>query len=286
VGALTRHEVLELKRKAIEIRKMILDMIYKAKSGHTGGSLSSVEILVTLFYKILRVKPEDPNWEDRDRFILSKGHSVEAYYAVLADKGFFPKEELETYCKYGSRLTGHPTRKVPGVEVNTGALGHGLAIGVGMALAGKMDGKDYKVYVLMGDGELDEGSVWEAAQVASHYSLDNLIGIVDRNRLQISGHTEEVLKLEPLSKRWEAFGWNVLEVDGHDFESLYKTFVSIPRETGKPHLIIANTIKGKGISFIEGRVEWHHKVPSDEEYRKAIEELEEQLKTLEEGDMV
>lgn len=277
---LSKEDVLFLKRKAIEIRKEVLKMIHRANSGHTGGSLSCVDILVTLFYKVMRFDPRNPRWEDRDRFILSKGHSVEAYYAVLADLGFFPKEELENYCKYGSRLTGHPTTKVPGVEVNTGALGHGLAVGVGMALAGKIDKKDYKVYVLMGDGELDEGSVWEAAQIAAHYGLDNLVGIIDRNYLQISGNTESILRLEPLSKKWEAFGWYVIEVDGHDFNSLYEVFSKVPQREKKPHVIIAKTVKGKGISFIEGKVEWHHRVPNEEELRRALEELDKQLQEV------
>lgn len=270
----------ELQIKALQIRKKLLSMIYKAKSGHTGGSLSCVDILVSLHYGVMKINPKDPKWVDRDRFIMSKGHSVEAYYAVLADLGFFDENELETYCKYGSRLTGHPTTKVPGVEVNTGALGHGLAIGVGMALAGKIDRKDYKVYVLMGDGELDEGSVWEAAQVASHYKLDNLIGIVDRNRLQISGFTEEILKLENLEAKWTAFGWKVLHADGHDIAQLVSIFKSLPISSGMPHLVIAHTIKGRGISFIENKKEWHHHVPNDDEFNKAIIELDQKLQEL------
>lgn len=270
----------ELQIKAIQIRKKLLSMIYKAKSGHTGGSLSCVDILVSLYYGVMRINPENPKWDDRDRFIMSKGHSVEGYYAILADLGFFDETELETYCKYGSRLTGHPTTKVPGVEVNTGALGHGLAIGVGMALAGKMDKKDYKVYVLMGDGELDEGSVWEAAQTASHYQLDNLIGIIDRNKLQISGPTEEVMKLENLEAKWNAFGWKVFHVNGHDIEQLVSIFKSLPISHNMPHLVIAHTIKGKGVSFIENKKEWHHHVPNDEEFNKAMVELDQRLQEL------
>ena len=277
---MTQEELIFLKKKAIERRMDIINMIYKAKSGHTGGSLSSVEILVILFYKIMRINPKNPRWEHRDRFILSKGHSVEVYYSILADLGFFPKEELENYCKYRSMLTGHPTTKVPGVEVNTGALGHGLAVGIGMAIAGKMDNKDYRVYVLMGDGELDEGSVWEAAQIAAHYQLDNLVGIVDRNRLQISGDTEEVLKLENLVDKWASFGWQVIQVNGHDIEELVRVFERIPLVEKKPHLVIARTVKGKGISFIEGDKSWHHRVPNDEEYEKALEELRQQLKEV------
>lgn len=262
-----------LEDKAKEIRKVIVEMIYKAKSGHIGGSLSSVDILVTLYYRILRVDPKRPDWPDRDRFILSKGHSVEGYYAILADLGFIDKKELETYCKFNSRLTGHPTVKVPGVEANTGSLGHGLSIGVGMALAGKMDKRNYKVYVLMGDGEQAEGSVWEAGMSASHYKLDNLIDIVDRNRLQIGGPTESVMSLEGLSDKWRAFGWEVVEVDGHNIMGLIDVLENTPITLNKPTLIIAHTIKGKGISFIENRAEWHHKVPTDEEYIRMMEEL-------------
>jgi len=274
----TKQELIRLNKKAIERRIDIINMIYKAKSGHTGGALSSVDIIVSLFYKIMKYKPENPGWPDRDRFILSKGHSVEGYYSVLADCGFFPREELKNYCHYESILTGHPTTKVPGVEVNTGSLGHGLAVGIGMAIAGKMEHKSYKVYVLMGDGELDEGTVWEAAQIASHYKLDNLIGIVDRNRLQITGDTEEILRLESLKDKWQAFGWFVNRVNGHDIQELVDAFENIPIVKEKPHLIIAETVKGKGVSFIEGDKSWHHRVPNDEEYKKALQELNQQLK--------
>jgi transketolase len=256
-------------------------MIYEAKTGHTGGALSSVDILSALHYEVMRINPENPKWEDRDRFILSKGHSVEGYYAILADMGFFPKEELNTFSKFGSRLIGHPTVKVPGIEMNTGALGHGLPVAVGMALAGKMDGKDYRVYVLMGDGELAEGSIWEAAMAGGHYGLDNLVGIIDRNGLQISGSTEKVMKQESLKERWNSFGWEVLEVDGHHMEELVSAFRSLPVVKGKPHLIVAHTIKGKGISFTENVAKWHHGVPSREQLEQAVKELEAQLKEVE-----
>jgi len=262
-----------LESKAKEIRRTIVEMIYNAKSGHIGGALSSVDILVTLFYKVLRIDPKNPASPDRDRFILSKGHSVEGYYAILADLGFINREELKTYCRFNSRLTGHPTVKVPGVEANTGSLGHGLSIGVGMALAGKMDKRNYRVYVLMGDGEQAEGSVWEAGMSASHYKLDNIIGIIDRNRLQIGGSTESVMSLESLSAKWSAFGWEVKEVDGHSFKELIDVLGNTPLTLNKPTLIIAHTIKGKGISFIENRAEWHHRVPTDEEFIKMMEEL-------------
>lgn len=263
----------ELKKKSAEIRMEILRMINRAGSGHTGGSLSITDILVTLYYGIMNIKPQEPQWEERDRFILSKGHSVESLYCILADKGFFDKEELKTYCQFGSRLIGHPNNKVPGVEMNTGALGHGLSISVGIAKAAKMDKKNYKVFTVMGDGELEEGSNWEAAMSASHFKLDNLIGIVDRNKLQITGETEEIMSLEPLSDKWKSFGWEVIEVDGHDHEQLYSILKNTPLKFGKPTLIIAHTIKGKGVSFIENKVEWHHRVPTDEELAKAIEEL-------------
>ncbi|MEJ5228587.1 MAG: transketolase [Pseudothermotoga sp.] len=271
---------LNLRIKAAQIRKELLQMIYQAKTGHTGGSLSCVDILVSLYFGVMRFDPKNPHSPDRDRFIMSKGHSVEALYAVLAHAGFFDQKELKTYCTFGSKLTGHPTTKVPGVEVNTGALGHGLAVGVGMALAGKIDTRDYKVYVLMGDGEIDEGSVWEAAQVAAHYRLDNLIGIVDRNKLQISGCTEEVMRLEDLEKKWEAFGWKVLQVDGHDIDKLINVFKSIPIVSDVPHVVIAHTIKGKGVSFIENKKEWHHHVPNDDEFQRAMKELDETLQEL------
>lgn len=267
-----------LKKAAIERRIELLEMIYRAKSGHTGGALSSLDILVTLHYEIMRLDPINPQWAERDRFILSKGHSVEGYYTVLADLGYFPKEELSTFMQFNTKLLGHPTQKVPGIEMNTGALGHGLPIGVGMAVAGKMDRRDYKVYVLMGDGEQAEGSVWEAAMAGSNYKLDNLVAIIDRNRLQISGNTEDVMKLEPLADRWAAFGWEVIQVDGNDIGELYDTFKSLPRVHGKPHLVIANTIKGKGVSFMENVAKWHHGVPNEEQFNQAVSELNGKLK--------
>lgn len=272
------NNVLDLRVKATQIRLELINMIYESKTGHTGGSLSSVDILTALYYNIMNIDPNNPNWEERDRFVLSKGHSVEAYYAVLADKGYFPKEELKTYCKFGSRLTGHPNNKVPGVEVNTGALGHGLSISVGMALGAKMNNKSFRVFTLMGDGELDEGSNWEAAMSAANYKLNNLIGIVDRNKLQISGQTEDVMLLEPLEDKWKSFGWDVLTTDGNDIEKLLDTFNAFITSTDdKPKLILAYTTKGKGISFIENRAEWHHRVPTADEYKAAISELREKM---------
>lgn len=272
--------VIDLKRKAIQIRKDLFQLIYDGKAGHTGGSLSNTDILTTLYYDVMKHKVNDPKWVDRDRFIASKGHSVESIWCILADLGFFPKEELKTYSQFGTRLIGHPNNKVPGIEMNTGALGHGLAISVGMALAAKMDQKGYHVFCLMGDGEQAEGSLWEAAMAGAHYKLDNLIGIVDRNRLQISGGKEEVMGLEPLEEKWSAFGWHVVSIDGNDVAEIQKTFQNAPESVGKPTLVMANTVKGKGISFTENAPEWHHRVPSDTELAKAIQELDTALQQL------
>jgi transketolase len=269
-----------LKRKAVEIRMDLLTMIYEAGTGHTGGSLSNTDILTALYYKVMNIDPQNPNWEERDRYVQSKGHAVESYWAILADKGFFSKEELKTFSQFNTRLIGHPNNKVPGVEMNTGALGHGLPIAVGMALAAKMDKKSYKVYTLMGDGEQAEGSVWEGAMAASQYKLDNLVAIIDRNKLQITGSTEDVMSIEPLDEKWKAFGWEVVEVDGNDIEQVVDVLTNIPKATGKPTIIIAHTIKGKGISFAENVTKWHHHVPSEEEYKLAMEELSKQLEVL------
>jgi transketolase len=266
---------------AIEIRKKLLEIIYNAKGGHTGGSLSSVDILVALYFDIMRYNNKDPYWPERDRFILSKGHSVEGYYCVLAKAGFFSEEILNTYGKFQSILAGHPTRKVPGIEANTGALGHGLSIGVGMALAAKLDNKNCRIFVLMGDGEQGEGSIMEAANSASHYNLDNLIAIIDRNYLQISGNTEEVMSLENLKNRWLSYNWHVDEIDGNNIAEIIKTINSYPVVKGKPHMIIARTIKGCGVSFIENKAEWHHKVPSGEQLKQAFTELDELKKKIE-----
>ena len=266
-----------LENKAIQIRKELLQMIYNSGTGHTGGSLSSVDILVALYYEIMEIDPQNPKWELRDRFVLSKGHSVESYYTILADLGFFPKDELKYFCKFNSSLIGHPSVKVPGIEMNTGSLGHGLSIAVGMALAGKMDDKNYKVYVLMGDGELAEGSIWEGAMSANHYKLDNLVGIIDRNKLQISGDTENIMSLENLEEKWRAFGWSVITLDGNNIKELIKKLKEIPMDKDKPHVIIANTIKGKGVPFIENDPKWHHKVPNEEQLKEALEILDYQL---------
>ena len=264
----------DLEFKSVEYRKKILKYIVGANAGHTGGSLSCIDILNVLYNHVLNVSPQNFTSPDRDRYIQSKGHCVEALFVVLADKGFFPEEHLETLCKYQSHYIGHPTKKVKGVEQNTGALGHGLPISVGNAIAAKLDKKSYKVYTLMGDGELPEGSNWEAALTASHYKLDNLCAIVDKNTLQITGPTAQVCNTDPLDEKFRSFGWAVHQVDGHDIEALKNAFDCLPFEPGKPSLIIANTVKGKGVSFMENSIKWHHGVPNKEEYEMALRELD------------
>lgn len=271
----------ELKQKSIAYRRMILRIIKNANTGHTGGSLSCVDILNVLYNCTLSVSPQNFHSPDRDRYVQSKGHSVEALYAVLAERGFFDPADLDTFCQYGSHYVGHPTRKVNGIEHNTGGLGHGLSVAVGMALAGKMDQRSYRVFTLLGDGELGEGSNWEAAMTAAHYHLDNLVVIVDRNLLQISGSTEEVNALEPLEQKWQAFGFATRVVDGHDLGCLVDTFDQAPFEKGSPSLVLAQTVKGKGISFIENKAGWHHHVPTDSEYLAALGELDQQQTLLE-----
>ncbi|PHV70437.1 transketolase [Sporanaerobium hydrogeniformans] len=271
-----------LRAKSFEIRKSIWNMIYKAKAGHVGGDFSVCDILVSLYYKHMNIEPDEIDSPLRDRFILSKGHSVEAYYSVLADRGFFPKEDLETFSQFKSKYIGHPNNKVNGVEMNSGSLGHGLSVGVGMAIAGKMDHLPYNVYVVMGDGELAEGSVWEGAMAAGHYKLDNLIAVIDRNRLQISGTTEEVMTQDSQEERWRSFGWHVLTTDGNNYDALDHAFKEAKKVKGKPTMIIAETTKGYGISFVEGKREWHHKVPNAEEYLKGLEELEERRRAANE----
>jgi transketolase len=262
-----------LEKKAKQIRIDLLEMIYNAGAGHTSSSLSSVDILTALYYDIMNLDPQNPNCDKRDRFILSKGHAVEGYYCILADKGYFPKKDLETFSRFGSKLIGHPNNEVPGVEMNTGALGHGLSISVGMALAAKINKEGYRVFTLMGDGEQAEGSIWEAAMAAAYYKLDNLIAIIDRNKLQITGTTEDVMGLEPLEDKWRSFGWEVIAVDGHDLNKLVKTLDNIPIIIGKPTIIIAYTTKGKGVSFMENIPHWHHGVPTDEQLKIALSEL-------------
>ncbi len=270
----------EIKRKALEIRKWVIESIYRAGSGHPGGSLSVADILACLYFHEMRHNPKDPKWPDRDRLVLSKGHAAPALYAALALAGYFPVEELKNLRKIGHFLQGHPCmKKVPGVDMSTGSLGHGLSVAVGMALAGKLDKKDYRVFAILGDGEVQEGQIWEAANAASHYKLDNLIAILDRNKLQIDGPTEEIMHLEPLAWRWQAFGWDVIEIDGHDIEEILDTFHEI-KLNEKPTVIIANTIKGKGVSFMEGTLSFHGKPPSEEQYIRAMSELEQAEREL------
>jgi transketolase len=264
----------DLQRKSVQYRQDLLRLIKAAKSGHTGGDLSCLDILNVLYNRILRVSPETFKGPDHDHFIQSKGHCAEALFVVLADRGFFPAKDLETLNRYGSHYIGHPTRDVYGVEQNTGALGHGLAVAVGLALAGKMDRKDYRVFCLLGDGELAEGSNWEAAMTAAHYRLDNLVAIVDRNGLQITGSTEDVCQLSPLDEKFEAFGFAVQRCDGNDVGELVRAFEAVPFRPGKPSVVLAKTRKGKGVSFMENVAKWHHGVPNEEEFNRAMSELE------------
>ena len=270
----------DLKIKSINYRKKILKYIRGANAGHTGGSLSSTDILNVLYNHVLNVSPANFSSPDRDRYIQSKGHCVEALFVVLADQGFFPEEDLNTLCKYKSHYIGHPTRKVKGIEQNTGALGHGLPISTGIALAAKMDKKDFRVFTLLGDGEIPEGSNWEAALSAAHYKLDNLCAIIDKNNLQITASTATVMNTDPLDKKFESFGWAVKEVNGNDVDALKTIFDNLPFEKGKPSLVIAHTIKGKGVSYMENELKWHHGVPDKEQYDLAIQELDSALTEL------
>lgn len=265
----------DLKEKARKTRIWIVKATCAAGSGHPGGSLSATDILTVLYFHVMRYDPKNPRWDDRDRFVLSKGHAAPALYATLAQAGFFPEEELITLRKLGSRLQGHPCmRKTPGVEMSTGSLGQGLSVSIGMALAGRLDKKDYRVYVLLGDGECDSGMVWEAAMAASHYKLDNLTAFVDRNKQQIDGWTEDVMSLEPLADKFRAFGWYVLEIDGHNYKEIIEAIDVAKTIKGKPTMIIAHTIKGKGVSFMENSFAFHGKAPTKEQMEKACAELE------------
>lgn len=272
-------EVIQLKKKAIEIRREVLKMIDRSRTGHTSSDLSCTDILVALYYGVMNVNPKDSKMDNRDQYVQSKGHAVEALWAILADKGFFPREELKTYSQFGTRLIGHPNNKVEGIEMNTGSLGHGLPVSVGIALAGKMDKKTYHTYTLLGDGELAEGSVWEGAMAAANFKLDNMTAIIDRNKLQITGPSESVMAVENLKAKWEAFGWEVHEIPGNDMDRLVETLKE-PNKVGKPKMVIALTTKGKGVSFMENQAVWHHKVPTPEEYEQAMKELDEQLEEL------
>lgn len=268
-----------LAEKSIQYRRKLLQIIKHAGAGHTGGGLSSIDILNVLYNRVLNITPGNFTDVLRNHYVQSKGHCVEALYVVLADLGFFDGSELETLCAYQSHFVGHPTRKVPGVEHNTGALGHGLSVCVGLALAAKLDAKPNRVFTLLGDGELAEGSNWEAMMLASHYKLDNLVAIVDCNGLQITGATRDVCSNEPLAGKFTSFGWRVRTVDGHDLQALDEALKETP-EQGLPNAVIARTTKGRGISFMEGVVRWHHGVPNDDEYLRAISELDDAIATL------
>jgi transketolase len=262
-----------LEAKANDIRKDIIRMICAAKAGHPGGSLSAADIVTALYFFVLNIDPKNPQWEDRDRFILSKGHSCPVLYAALAERGYFALDQLETLRKFGSILQGHPDmNKTPGVDMTAGSLGNGLSIGVGMALAAKWKKKSYKVYVLLGDGEIQEGMVWEAAMAAASFELDNIVAIVDYNGLQINGWVNDIMKLNPLSDKWRAFNWSVMEIDGHNMRDILGAFQKAEKMRG-PVAIIAHTVKGKGVSFMENVCEWHGKAPSAEQAASAIEEL-------------
>jgi transketolase len=265
------HHLQEIAR---QVRLDIVEMLYRAGSGHLGGSLSATDILVALFFGEMRARAHDPCWVDRDRFILSKGHGAPAYYAILTRLGYFSPEELLTLRRFGSILQGHPDSGcTPGVEIPTGSLGQGLSIANGLALASRLNGRGSRVYVLLGDGEVQEGQIWEAAMTAAHYGLDNLVAILDRNRLQIDGHTAEVMSLEPLADKWQAFGWHTLEVDGHDMAQLLAAFQACKPVKGRPSIIIAHTVKGKGVSIFEGQAKYHGVAPNPEEYQVALQEL-------------
>lgn len=273
----TNYPVEDIKRLELiaqKVRKHIIEMIHAAHSGHPGGSLSAADLIIALYFKAMNHDPNNTNWPDRDRFLLSKGHAAPALYACLAESGYFPVDELKTLRKVGSRLQGHPDmRKTPGVEASTGSEGQGLSMGIGMALAAKLDNKDHHIFVMLGDGENNCGQIWEAAMSASNFKLENLIAIIDRNKLQLDGPTKDILSLEPLADKWRSFGWNVIEIDGHDFNEILGALDKAKLTQGHPTVIIAHTVKGKGVSFMEGIVGFHGKAPSDEEYSQAMKEL-------------
>jgi len=263
----------QLEEKSNKIRRMIVEMISHAGSGHPGGSLSSADLVVSLFFSHLRHDPKNPRWPERDRFHLSKGHSCPVLYAVLAECGYFKKEELLTLRRLGALLQGHPDRRTPGIEVASGSLGQGLSVALGMALAARLDGRDYRVYCLMGDGEIQEGNIWEAAMATSHYKCDNLCAILDYNGFQIDGRTKDIMNLDPLIDKWRSFGWHAIQIDGHDIAQILRAYDEVASTKGKPSIIIAKTVKGKGVSFMENTVDFHGRAPTAEETQKALEEL-------------
>ena len=268
-------EIKELQEKAKELRKDIIEMIYRAKSGHPGGSLSIADIMAVLYWKEMNIDSKNPKDEKRDRFVLSKGHAAPVLYASLIEKGYASKELISTLRKWGSPLQGHPDmKKLSGVEMSTGSLGQGLSVANGMALSGKIYNNDYRVYTILGDGELQEGQVWEAAMTSAHYNLDNLVAIIDYNNLQIDGKVSDVMGVSPIADKFKAFNWNVIQIDGHNYEEIIKAFEEARTVKGKPTVIVAKTIKGKGVSFMENNAGFHGAAPNDEEYKKAMEELQ------------
>ena len=271
---LQRLDTKSLEERAKVIRRHIIRMLTKAGSGHPGGSLSTVDLLVALFNNKLRHNPRLPTWPDRDRFILSKGHGCPALYAILAEMGYFDIAKLDTLRQFGSILQGHPCMKTtPGIEISGGSLGQGLSVGLGIALAAKLDKRNYRTYVMLGDGEIEEGQVWEAAMAASHYKMDNLCAILDQNGLQIDGFIHEIMSSHPIPDKWRGFGWHVIEIDGHNYESILAAYDEAEKIKGRPTVIVAKTVKGKGVSFMENQVDWHGKAPSKEESERALAEL-------------
>jgi transketolase len=280
-----KKRIKELAKIATNVRKNALTAVFCANSGHPGGSLSVADILTVLYFEIMNIDPKNPKWEDRDRFVLSKGHCSPALYAVLAERGFFPKEDIKSFRCVDSYLQGHPDMKnTPGVEMSTGSLGQGICAANGMAISAKIWKKNYRVYVVLGDGELQEGEVWEAAMFAAHYKLDNLTAFVDFNGLQIDGDIRKVMNPLPIDEKFKAFGWNVINIDGHNYEEIYNAVLEAQKVKEKPTVIVAKTIKGKGVSFMENDPSWHGSPPKQEQYEKAIKELDDYLKKLEESD--
>ena len=279
---MTQEEKKELRLAACRVRQGIIEGTYNAKSGHPGGSLSAADALTYLYFRRMRIDPSRPRWEERDRFVLSKGHAAPALYSVLANRGFFPVEELKTLRHVGSRLQGHPNMNLtPGVDMSTGSLGQGVSTAAGMALGAKKKGSDIRVYTILGDGEMEEGQVWEAMMFSAHYKLDNLVVIVDNNNLQIDGPITEVMSPYPIDKKLETFGFFVQNVDGHDFDALETAFDAAEAEKGRPSAIVMKTVKGKGVSFMENQVGWHGKAPNDEQYKAAMDELTAELRKVE-----
>ncbi len=274
VASLSSETLRSLAATARQVRRDIVEMVYRAGSGHVGGSLGAADLVVALYHHLMRHDPSNPKWIERDRFILSKGHTTPVIYAVLAGCGYFPREELWTFRRPGSRLQGHPYHpKTPGIECSTGTLGLGISTGCGMALAAKLRGERHHYYILLGDGEAQEGQVWEAAMFANKYKLDNIVAFIDRNYLQTDGHSEEIMPLDPLAAKWEAFGWRTEEIDGHDFSGIFEAVERAKASLGRPTMMIARTVKGKGVSFMESKVEWHGTPPGKDEFERAMEEL-------------